>query len=75
MSKKGYYSASDLNKLLPAETALKFKIVNTQKRTSTVMVHAIFGRVDFKTLSIARATQLLKQKAPFIEEKKKREGS
>lgn len=68
MSEKGkHHTATDLNKLLPKETAELYQIVNIGKRSSTAIYHPKYGSVDFKTLSVAKAQNLMKLKAPFIE--------
>lgn len=72
MSKQNkHLSVADLNKVLPAETAEKFSIVNPGKRTSTKFI-CEFGLIDLKTLTVQRAEQLVKLKAPFIERKSKK---
>lgn len=70
--KAKFLSASDLNKVLPTAVAERFQINSKiDKIASTRSVFAKHGTVDFKTLSLARAEQLVKQQAPWIEEKAK----
>jgi len=64
----------DFNKVLPAATADQYKIKGLEKQQSTKIVFHKHGTVDFKTLSLERAAQLVKQGAPFIEKKAKNEG-
>ena len=62
----------DFNKALPAETAEKFTItsdIGKGKHGSLKIFFAKHGEVDFTTLSVARAEQLVKQKASFIQAK------
>lgn len=70
MDKGKHMSTSDLNKVLPKATAEQYKLVNLGKRTSTRIFNAKHGVVDFKSLSVARAQQLVDAGAPFIELKK-----
>mgnify|MGYP000675213569 CR=1 FL=1 len=67
MEKGKYISISELNKALPKATAEKYQLVNLGKRTSTRIFHPVHGVIDFKTLSIDRAKQLVKANAPFIQ--------
>lgn len=70
--KKKYLSVSEMNKALPANVAERFSINDKiGNRTSTRSVFAKYGEVDFKTMSLARAEQLVKLQAPFITEKAK----
>jgi hypothetical protein len=62
----GYKTNSDFNKALPAETAKLFKVVGMKKRTSLKLVWPKWGVVDFQNLSVARATQLVNMKFPFL---------
>lgn len=64
---KSTYSAKDLNSLLPADTKELFQIVKLEKESSSRIVFHKFGEVDFKTLSIPSAEQLVKQGAEWIE--------
>ncbi len=63
----------DLNKVLPAETAEKFKVEGLETRQSTKVVFPKYGEVDFKTLSIKTAEALIKKGFPFIVKKAKNE--
>lgn len=68
MEKSKHYTATDLNKVLPKETAEKYKLVNIGKRSTKRTYYPQFGVIDFSTLSLAKAKDLVKRKAPFIEE-------
>lgn len=71
MSKETYISAKDLNKVLPEATAAEFEVVGLEKRTST-KVMSIHGEVDFTTLSVHRARQLVKNKFPHLKAKEQK---
>jgi len=73
MATDKHLESADYNKAIPKVTAEKFKIVNMKNRTSMVVEFPVFGKIDFRTLSVRRAEQLVAQKAPFIEKKKKSE--
>jgi hypothetical protein len=63
-----YITLAQANKALPEPTAKQFEIVEFTKHTSLTFV-CQFGRVDLNNLSIARAEQLVKQNATFIQRK------
>ena len=68
MSEAKYLSVKDLNKVLPEATAAEFEVVNLEKRTSTKIM-TIHGEVDFTTLTVQRARQLVNRKVPFLKVK------
>lgn len=68
--KAKYLTNSDMTAMLPKATAEKYKVVNLNKRTTGAFVHAKYGAINFKTLSLAKASQLLKLKFPYLEAKK-----
>jgi hypothetical protein len=63
-----YLTLEELNAALPKSTAQKFKVVNMEKRTSTKIFSAIYGEIDFKTLTVAQAGMLVKKGANFLQE-------
>jgi hypothetical protein len=65
----------DYNKVIPKETAERFKIVGLKDNQSTRIVFHKIGTVDFTTLTIADAEVLIKKGATFIQEKKAKNGS
>lgn len=62
-----YLTNSDFNKALPKDTAEKFKVIGMNKRTSLRMNFAVFGTIDFRTLTLKQAEQLLNKKFPRLE--------
>lgn len=69
MAKTTPYSDKDFNDMLPAETKEKYLIKGTSKSWSSVFYEQKYGRVDIANLSVARAAQLVKMGAPFIQER------
>jgi len=68
--------AIDFNKVLPKETAELYKIKGLEKNQSTRIVFDKIGLVDFATLKVEDAKNLIKKGATFIVEKPaKHEGS
>lgn len=63
----GYITNSQINKALPAETGKVFRVVGLSKRTSTRIVFAAFGEVNFGTLSLKYAIRLEKMGFPYLE--------
>jgi hypothetical protein len=68
MAKKKSNSLN-LNRVLPAETAAKYTVTPSENQKSTRVVYHLYGEVDFRTMSVHRAAQLVKMGAPFIKEK------
>lgn len=64
----------NLNRVLPAATAAKYTVTPSDNQKSTRVVFHLYGEVDFKTLSVHRAAQLVKMGAPFIKEKTVADG-
>lgn len=67
MSSPKYYGSKEFNKLLPLETAQRYKVVKLEKQNSEKL-NTKYGIIDFKTLSVSRAAQLVKHGCPWIEE-------
>ena len=74
MSKPQYLGSKQLNALLPTETAQRYKVVGLEKQLSSRIITK-HGEVNFKTISVERAAQLVKQGFPHIEEIKTKEKS
>ena len=69
-AKKKYVSLKEANAALPSEVAEKFEITNwSNKRTSTKVFYPKFGEVNFKTISVNRAAQLVKLNFPLLKAK------
>lgn len=65
-----YYTYKELNLLLPTVVAEKYSITPfVGKRTTTRVMTASFGIVDFKNLTLKEAERLVKRDCPFIIEK------
>lgn len=65
--KDRHLTSADFNKALPKEVAEKYKVVNVGKRTTLAFYHTVFGKVNFRTMTIHRADQLYKMKFPYLE--------
>jgi len=63
-----YLSVADFNKALPADVKAIVKVVDLEKQTSTRILFAKYGVVDFSKLSIAKANLLLAQGFPYLKE-------
>ncbi len=66
MSDKRFLTNTDFNKALPAEVSALFKVVGLKKKSSTNIHFTKYGDVNFKTISIAKAKQLVKLKFPYL---------
>lgn len=65
-----HLTVDDFNKVLPKEVAEKFAVTShIGKRSSTRVLFHKYGLVDFKSITLKRAIQLVQQGAPFIEVK------
>jgi hypothetical protein len=73
MSKPKYLGSKQFNSLLPSETAQRYRVVGLEKQLSSRIITK-HGEVNFKTMSLSRAAQLVKQGYPHIEEITKQEN-
>jgi hypothetical protein len=68
--KPTYVTEADANNALPKEVSEQFKIVNWgDNRTSTKFYDRKFGEINLRTMSLAKAKQLVKKKCSFLEAK------
>jgi hypothetical protein len=75
MAKLAHLTDKDFNAALPAETKEKYAIKGMTKRSTLCIYSQKYGHIDFSKLSVARAAQLVKMGAPFIEEVKPKSNS
>lgn len=66
MGEVKYLTDKDFNEVLPAEVKAVYKVKGMDKRTSTVLITAKFGKVDFANISLAKANHLVKTGFPFL---------
>jgi len=64
--KNSHLTSAEFNSILPADTAKIYEVVGLSNRTSTRLMTAKHGEIDFSTLSPARAAQLVSQKFPYL---------
>lgn len=75
-STQKYVTKSAAEKVMSKDVLEAFKLVNwPKKRTSTKIFHSKFGEIDFKTMSLTRAKQLVKLGFPYLEENKSNSSS
>ncbi len=68
MAKKKKYTKAEVSAMLPEKVAEKFEIVDIEFGSSR-KVFPKFGEVNFKTISEAKAEQLVKMKFPYLKKK------
>lgn len=71
MKEAKYLTDKDFNEVLPAEVKALYEVKGIGKRTTTTIVTAKHGKVDFATISLAKAKSLVAAEFPFLIERKK----
>ena len=66
MAEAKYLTDKDFNEVLPADVKAVYKVKGMDKRTSTTLVSAKFGKVDFATISLPKANHLVNMGFPFL---------